>query len=613
MENALTAPTTPAQSSPKKRRPRRSSIASLALAAVIILVASLGAMSWWAVRAEHEAFESTRARQVRTFAPVLARNAEQMLAEGELSALRRTLIEVAHDWKLSTCRIVLSSNQILADADPKKINVLKLPDHWTLGGATETGSPLDGPRWTCPVTVPGHGVARLEIAPAPDRIAPPWETQAGIGIIGASTLALLLLVYRRAQSSVKPLWVVRDALLAAAAGEQEPQRLELDARLGPEAEGWNRLLDETKRLRQQARGEAVAEALAPHRQSGGELDAAFDVMSHGLVLLDAALKVRFANGAATVYLRLDRKQIIGRSVAEIVKEQTVIDAVNEITRGSAQGPKIVEITPQGDTEAVLRFSVRRMRKGDIATVMLVIEDVTQQRVADEARNNFIAQVAHELRAPLTNIRLYVESAIETGDSEPAVRENALNVINQESRRLERIIGEMLSISQIEAGSLQVHKDDVHLDVLLEETRQDFEPQARDKQVALQFLLPPKLPVIRGDRDKLALTVHNLVGNAIKYTPAGGKVDVRVEAGRGRINIEVADTGIGIKPEELERVFERFYRAKDERVSKITGTGLGLTLAREVARLHGGDVTAESQINQGSTFTLTLPLPEGGEA
>ena len=472
---------------------------------------------------------------------------------------------------------------------------------------------LDGTRWNCPVAVPGHGIARLEIAAAPNAIAAPWETQAGIGIIGASTLALLLLVYRRAQSSVRPLWVVRDALLAAAAGEQEPQRLELDARLGPEAQGWNRLLDETKRLRQQARGEAVAEALAPHRQSGGELDAAFDVMSHGLVLLDSRLKVRFANGAATVYLRLDRKEVIGRDVADIVKDKAVLDAVDEITKGSAQGPKIIELTRQGETEAVLRFSVRRMRKGDIATAMLVIEDITQQRVADEARNNFIAQVAHELRAPLTNIRLYVESAIDAGDSEPAVRGNALNVINQESRRLERIIGEMLSISEIEAGSLRIHKDDVHLDALLEETRQDFDPQARDKQVVLEFLLPPKLPVIQGDRDKLALTVHNLVGNAIKYTPAGGKVTVRLEAARGHVNIDVADTGIGIKPDELERVFERFYRAKDERVARITGTGLGLTLAREVARLHGGDVTAESQINQGSTFTLTLPLPEGGEA
>jgi PAS domain S-box-containing protein len=589
---------------------RRESIATLGLAAVIILVASLGAISWWAARTEHEAFESTRANQVRTLAPVLGRTAEQMLGDGELSALRSTLVEVARDWKLSTCRVVLGENQVLADADPKKINVISLPDHWTASAAPPAPS-LQG--WSCAVPVPGRGVARLEIASAPNVIAAPWGTQAGIGTIGAFTLALLLLLYRRAQSSIGPLWVVRDALLAAAAGEQDPQRLELDARLGPEARGWNRLLEETKRLRQQARGEVVAESLAPQRQSGGELDAAFDVMSHGMVLLDARQKVRFANGAATVYLRVDRKEIIGRDVADVVKEPALIDAVRDVTDGAAQGTKVVELTRQDETKAVLRFSVRRMRKGDVTTAMLVIEDVTQQRVADEARNNFIAQVAHELRAPLTNIRLYIESAIETGDSEPAVRENALNVINQESRRLERIIGEMLSISEIEAGSLRVHKDDVHLDALLDEARLDFEPQANEKKVTLEFLLPPKLPVIQGDRDKLALTVHNLVGNAIKYTPGGGKVTVRLEENRGHVDIEVTDTGIGIKPDELEKVFERFYRARDERVSKIAGTGLGLTLAREVARLHGGEVTVESQINQGSTFTLSLPLPDGGKA
>lgn len=592
-------------------------VASLGLAAAVILVACLGAMSWWAARSERDTFEAGRARQVRTFAPVLGRTAEQMLGAGELSALRRTLVEVARDWKLSSCRIVLAEGQVIADADPRKINVITLPDRWVASAPSpEIG--LDPRCWSYAVAVPGRGVARLEIIAAPDLIAAPWETQAGMGIIGASTLALLLLLYRRAQARVRPLWVVRDALLAVAAGEQAPERLEVDGRLGPEAEGWNRLLGETKRLREQARGGAAAEALSPQRPSasGGELDAAFDVMSHGLLLLDARSTVRYANGAATVYLGLDRKDVIGRELGAVVKESSVLDAVREMAGGAAQGPKVVEVNRGGEAGAVLRFGVRRMRKGDGAVLMVVVEDVTQQRVADAARNSFVAQVAHELRSPLTNIRLYVESAIDAGEDDAALRGNALNVINQESRRLERIIGEMLSISEIEAGSLRIHKDDVHLDVLLGEARVDFEPQAKEKQVALEFLMPPKLPVIQGDRDKLALAVHNLVGNAIKYTPAGGKVTVRPEVVRQQVQIEIADTGIGIKRDELERVFDRFYRAKDERVAKITGTGLGLTLAREVARLHGGDVTAESQINQGSTFTLALPLPVGsggGEA
>lgn len=610
-----TSPNTPA-SQPVRRRPIAGA-GRLGLAALVVLIASIGTMSWWAARSEHEAFASARTQQIRTLAPVLGRSAEQMLAAGELSPLRRTLIEVARDWRLSTCRIVLGDGQVIADADPKKINVVPLPDRWV--ASTPGAEALVLGTWSYAVPVAGHGVARLELAAAPQAMDAPWESQAGMGMIGAATLALLLLIYRRAQAGIRPLAVVREALLAVAAGEEEPERLAVDARLGAEAEGWNRLMAQTKRLREQARGDAAAEALTPRQQQrqqagSGELDAAFDVMSHGLLLLDARSRVRFANGAATVYLGTERQGAVGRDVAEIIPERAVIDAVREVGEGAAQGPRTIEVRRGGDAADVLRFVIRRMRKGDVASVMIVVEDVTQQRVADEARNNFVAQVAHELRAPLTNIRLYVESAIDADEDDQAARGNALNVINQESRRLERIIGEMLSISEIEAGSLRVHKDDVHLDVLLAEARVDFEPQAKKKRITLEFLMPPKLPVLQGDRDKLAMAVHNLVGNAIKYTPAGGKVTVRPEVKRQQVQIEIVDTGIGIKPDELEKVFDRFYRSRDERVSKITGTGLGLTLAREVARLHGGDVTAESQVNQGSTFTLTLPLPGGvGEA
>jgi signal transduction histidine kinase len=112
--------------------------------------------------------------------------------------------------------------------------------------------------------------------------------------------------------------------------------------------------------------------------------------------------------------------------------------------------------------------------------------------------------------------------------------------------------------------------------------------------------------VKGDRDKIVLALHNLVGNGLKYTPEHGKVEVKVEFPKGRVVVEVKDTGIGISPDDQQKVFERFYRAQDPRVAKITGTGLGLTLAREVARLHGGDITLESEIDHGATFTLTLP-------
>src|SRR5262249_36902042 len=144
------------------------------------------------------------------------------------------------------------------------------------------------------------------------------------------------------------------------------------------------------------------------------------------------------------------------------------------------------------------------------------------------------------------------------------------------------------------------------DALFEEVQADYVAQAQDKEIALAFNLPPKLPVIQGDRDKIVLALHNLIGNALKYTPTGGAVSVTVDEAGGRLSVAVADNGIGIREEECELIFEKFYRAKDKRLASITGSGLGLALARQVARMHGGDVTVRSQIDKGSTFTLTLP-------
>ena len=155
--------------------------------------------------------------------------------------------------------------------------------------------------------------------------------------------------------------------------------------------------------------------------------------------------------------------------------------------------------------------------------------------------------------------------------------------------------------------MKLQEGDVRLDALFDEVRTDFAEQSRQKEITLRFDLPPKLPVIRGDRDKIVLAIHNLVGNAVKYTPAGGEVVVRAFEAGGELAVDVKDNGIGIKPEEQEKIFDKFYRAKDKRINNITGTGLGLALAREVARLHGGDISVESQVDRGSTFTLHLPV------
>jgi two-component system sensor histidine kinase VicK len=155
--------------------------------------------------------------------------------------------------------------------------------------------------------------------------------------------------------------------------------------------------------------------------------------------------------------------------------------------------------------------------------------------------------------------------------------------------------------------MQLRKDDVHLDVMLDDLRADYARQASEKDIELTFELPPKLPVVHADREKLGLALHNLVNNAIKYTSAGGRIVVKVDVSNDCLVVDVVDSGIGINEADVARIFEKFYRAQDPKVAEITGSGIGLALAREVVRLHGGDIQVESQIDQGSTFSLSLPL------
>ncbi|HEY8749425.1 MAG TPA: ATP-binding protein [Tepidisphaeraceae bacterium] len=578
--------------------------APLAIAAIGVLVASLMATAAWALRSQQQSMVAARDQRIEVIGSLLATEAEDTITSGEVSRLRRVVIETARTWSLATCRIVLGGHKIVADANPKNINTAVIPATW----ADEPAAPSDSlDVRSFPIAVAGRGIAQLEIAPAA-AAADYWQTSAGVGAVGTMMLASLLVLYRRARSRLRPLWVVRDALLSAGDGELHPERLEVDATLGPEAVAWNRVMAVARRNRREILTRDNPAAVAGVREPGGaDLDAACDSMSSGLLLVDSRLRVKFGNGAAAVYLRTPREELVGKTAADVFKDAELLRAVQSVASGTAQRAITLEVRqPEEGGAGVLRFTVRQVRKGDGGAAMIVIDDVTQQRVADAARNSFVAHVAHELRTPLTNIRLYVETAIEDETQDPAAIQNALNIINQESRRLERTVSEMLSVSEIEAGSLRLRRDDVHMDVLLKEAKVDFVQQAKDKNITFELSLPPKIAVIQGDRDKIALTVHNLVGNALKYTPKGGRVTVTLGEQEGKVSVEVADTGIGIKPEEAELVFDRFYRSTDERVASITGTGLGLTLAREIARLHGGDITLDSQIDKGSTFTLWMP-------
>jgi signal transduction histidine kinase len=577
--------------------------------AAILLLAMAGA-GWWALTTQRQGLREAREESIRAVGVLVAQSAERLLASEELSSLRTLIIEVAREKKLSRCSVVLADGGVIADSEPSRITVKTLPD--SLGQPVALPEEPMRPGWVSlrfPLRFLGdHGSFVQVSAEVASPLWALWKAQAGIGAFGVMGMLALLGVYRRMRLRLRGIGAVREALLEFGNGETSPAVLGVNSDLGPEAAAWMRLLQDRQRIEGELAVERAREAVATRRDLKGDLVHACDAMWQGLVLLDDDLKAQYANGAAAVFLRSKRDAIVGAKITDVIRDGKVIDAIRAVAAGAVKTRTTVEVRrEESDGGGVLRFSVRPVRRDDSATALIMIEDVTQQRVADEARNSFVAQATHELRTPLTNIRLYVEQAVEEGEKDPAVRAQALNVINQESRRLERIVGDMLSVAEIEAGSLKLRDGDVRLDALFRDLEADFTATAHEKRITLTFSLPPKFPVFRGDRDKIVLALHNLIGNAVKYTPEGGTVTVKVEADAERLVVSVADTGIGISEDEAELVFERFYRSRDGRVSKITGSGLGLALAREVVRMHGGDIALESRLNQGSTFTMTIPV------
>jgi signal transduction histidine kinase len=584
-------------------------IASLGISTSVIILAMMGAAAWWQLRAQNQALERSRYDEVRAISSLLARSAETLLASDDLSGLRRTIVDASRDAGLVECRVKLPDGRIVADATPARINVTSLPAHWPSGPldvppVSEPSGPI---RLTQSLAVPGRGAAILELTAAPARVFADWDAQAIAGSICIAGLGALLLVYRKIRSRVLTLGLIRESLHAIHNGESARDALQISASAGPEASAWNRLLDEREHIRRQALSEEACAAISHPAGAEAEIENACNSLSLGMVILDEHVKVRHLNGAAASLLQIRRDEAVSRDLPSLVTDPTLKEAMAGAVQGVPVQRRTLEITRgEGEAQSVLRVHVRPLRRDDGSGALMTIEDVTQQRVAEASRNSFVTQATHELRTPLTNMRLCLETALENANADAAFAGKCFNQINHEVRRLERTVSEMLSFAEIEAGCLQLANDDVRLDNLFDELRGKFEPQASSKNITLTLDLPPKLPVIQADRDKLVLALHNLVGNALKYTPENGRVTVAVHEVDGQLTVDVSDTGIGIRDEEQERVFERFYRAKDPRVAKSTGSGLGLALTREVARLHGGDVTVQSELDKGSTFTFTVP-------
>jgi two-component system sensor histidine kinase VicK len=243
-------------------------------------------------------------------------------------------------------------------------------------------------------------------------------------------------------------------------------------------------------------------------------------------------------------------------------------------------------------------------------VMAVIHDITEQTKLDNVRREFVANVSHELRTPLTNVKSYTETLLENEDIDRETQKNFLGVIMKESDRMQRIVHDLLTLSRFDYGNdgLRIHL--VQISKLIERVYQAMYMDAAKHKHNLSMELVGKLPDIYCDSDRIEQVLVNVISNAIKYTPDGGTIDISSQAEGEFISISVKDTGIGIPEKDLSRLFERFYRVDKARSREAGGSGLGLSIAKEIVERHGGTIRIDSRYGEGTTVTVRLPI--GGE-
>ena len=253
----------------------------------------------------------------------------------------------------------------------------------------------------------------------------------------------------------------------------------------------------------------------------------------------------------------------------------------------------------------VQFASFTDKENNVEGLITVLQDYTEEQKLDNMRKEFVANVSHELKTPLTSIKSYAETLLDGALEDEEIARNFLEVIYSESNRMDRLVKDLLLLSKHDSG-IKLNLTRISPINLVNSVVSRMRMSADEKNQQLSVIELDKAPDINGDEDRLEQLLFNVIGNAVKYTPENGTIVVYVGKNDTSAYIKVVDTGIGIPRKDLDRIFERFYRVDKARSRQMGGTGLGLSIASEIAKSHGGTIKAESEPNNGTTITIILP-------
>ncbi|RNF39915.1 cell wall metabolism sensor histidine kinase WalK [Planococcus salinus] len=403
-----------------------------------------------------------------------------------------------------------------------------------------------------------------------------------------------------AQTISKPIADMRRQAQAMAKGNfSRKVRVYSDDEIGQLARSFNHLTNRLQESQQTTESERR------------KLDSVLSNMTDGVLSTDRRGRVILINDPALQLLNVSRETVINRPVTAVLgldNDYTFEDLIH-------MKEAITLDLSNYDQTTLLRtnFSVIQKETGFVNGLIAVLHDNTEQEKIDTERREFVANVSHELRTPLTTMRSYLEALADGAWQDPEIAPNFLNVTQTETERMIRLVNDLLKLSKMDSSDTELNKEMVEFNVFFNRIIDRFE-MSKSQDVHFERQLPSESYFVEIDPDKLTQVIDNIISNALKYSPEGGKVRFKVNAQEGFLLVQISDQGMGIPKENVEKIFDRFYRVDRARSRAMGGTGLGLAISKEMILAHGGVIWAESKYGKGTTIFFTLPFEadDGGE-
>lgn len=419
----------------------------------------------------------------------------------------------------------------------------------------------------------------------------------GTTISLAITAILGILV---AQTISRPIADMRRQAQAMAKGNfSRKVRVYSDDEIGQLARAFNHLTNRLQESQQSTESERR------------KLASVLSNMTDGVLSTDRRGRIILINDPALQLLNVSRETVINRPVTSVLgleEEYTFEDLID-------MKESVTLDLSSYEQSTLLRttFSVIQKETGFVNGLIAVLHDNTEQEKIDIERREFVANVSHELRTPLTTMRSYLEALADGAWQDPDLAPNFLNVTQTETERMIRLVNDLLKLSKMDSSETELSKEMVEFNVFFNRIIDRFE-MSKSHKVNFKRQLPKEQYFVEIDPDKLTQVIDNIISNALKYSPEGGKVRFNMTVEEGFLLIQISDEGMGIPKENVDRIFDRFYRVDRARSREMGGTGLGLAISKEMINAHGGVIWAESKLGKGTSIFFTLPFEEddGGE-